>query len=131
MVEEIHQNNINEEQISDDDSDQFATIKRCPKDVMDNKKIASTPTTPQEFNPNNAIVNEHIEQITEQQFVDEIIYGDIVDTNIRARALYDYQAGLIFILKYLRMLMLPCLSLFFFQLMIQKLPLILVILLLI
>lgn len=87
--EDDYQNSINDEQLSDDDSDQFATIKRCPKDV--DKKTTSTPTTPQEINK-NTIVSEHI---TEQQFVDEMIYGEVVE-NIKARALYDYQAGLFY-----------------------------------
>lgn len=85
-----------EDQQSDEESDQFATIKRCPKDVE--KK---TPTTPNQetviddlTQAENILLNkEHVEQITEQQFVDEVIYGDLVDTGIRARALYDYQAG--------------------------------------
>lgn len=86
--QETHQNNANEEQQSDDDSDQFATIKRCPKDM--DKKTSSTPTTPQDYSKNESIENDHIQQITEQQFVDEMLYGD----NIKARALYDYQAGI-------------------------------------
>lgn len=32
-------------------------------------------------------------QMTEQQFVDEVIYGDLTDLGYQARALYDYQAG--------------------------------------
>lgn len=92
-------NTNTEDQQSDEEGDQFATIKRCPKDVE--KKTPTTPTTPNQetvkdvmSQPENILLKkEHIEQITEQQFVDEMIYGDLVDTGIRARALYDYQAG--------------------------------------
>lgn len=59
---------------------------------MIEKKVTSASTT-QSTLPQEIVMDERIEQITEQQFVDEIIYGDIVDTNIKARALYDYQAG--------------------------------------
>lgn len=36
---------------------------------------------------------EVVQQISEQQIVDEIIYGDFSTPGLQARALYDYQAG--------------------------------------
>lgn len=36
---------------------------------------------------------EIVQQVSEQQFVDEIIYGDFSTPGLQARALYDYQAG--------------------------------------
>lgn len=36
---------------------------------------------------------EVVQQISEQQIVDEIIYGDFTTPGLQARALYDYQAG--------------------------------------
>ena len=87
----------NDDVPSDDDSDQFATIKRSPKDIE--KKAAISPI---EENEPTQIKNAEIDKksvdrisqpITEQQFVDEVIYGDLNDPGIQARALYDYQAG--------------------------------------
>lgn len=82
------------EEPSDDEGDQFSTIKRCPKDAE--KKSTSTPTTPQE-KINNEVnkLEEPIQQITDQQFVDEYLYG-LTSTGLQARALYDYQAGNLF-----------------------------------
>lgn len=39
-------------------------------------------------------------QISEQQIVDEIIYGDFSTPGLQARALYDYQAGILFKMIY-------------------------------
>lgn len=96
--EESVANKIEEFQ-SDDESDQFSTIKRCPKD----SKSATSPTVQQEsfkneINNAQTTLNSKQEtvQITEQQFVDEVIYGDLNDPGIQARALYDYQAGKLF-----------------------------------
>ncbi|KAI4470348.1 cortactin and drebrin [Holotrichia oblita] len=84
----------NDEQQSDDDSDQFATIKRSPKDIE--KKTATSPISEEVNGATNTTkqtiqkTEEHVQQISEQQFVDEVIYGD---PGIQARALYDYQAA--------------------------------------
>lgn len=96
MVELTESAPPTDEQQSDDDSDQFATIKRSPKDLE--KKTATSPISEE---TNGATITtkqtsqkteEHVQQITEQQFVDEVLYGD---PGIQARALYDYQAGLL------------------------------------
>lgn len=82
-----------DEPISDEESDQFSTIKRSPKDA--NVKSLTSPTTPTESSKNQ-VNNKQESQtfhISEQQFVDEVIYGDITDLGIQAKALYDYQAG--------------------------------------
>ncbi|XP_065161241.1 drebrin-like protein [Atheta coriaria] len=89
---EVDSTNIvrHDEQQSDDESDQFATIKRCPKDNKQNS--VTSPTEPDndiQMQENNKVVEE-VQQISEQQFVDAVIYGD---AGIRARAIYDYAAA--------------------------------------
>ncbi|RZC37854.1 SH3 9 and/or Cofilin ADF domain containing protein [Asbolus verrucosus] len=83
-----------QEEQSDDDSDQFSTIKRSPKDAE--KKSVSTPTSPQdtlnEMGREEVFKDEPLQQITDQQFVDEYIYG-FSTPGLQARALYDYQAA--------------------------------------
>ncbi|EFA00313.1 drebrin-like protein [Tribolium castaneum] len=76
---------------SDDESDQFSTIKRSPKDVE--KKSVTSPTTPQEVFEvrKEEPQEERVEQITDQQFVDEYLY-EFSTPGLQARALYDYQA---------------------------------------
>ncbi|XP_018330973.1 drebrin-like protein [Agrilus planipennis] len=70
---------------SDEDSDQFSTIKRSPRDPQKNVN------TDKDKSLHNT---EFIQQITEQQFVDEVIYQDLVEgPGLQARALYDYQAA--------------------------------------
>lgn len=44
----------------------------------------------------NVEKQEIVQQISEQQIVDEIIYGDFSTPGLQARALYDYQAGILF-----------------------------------
>lgn len=94
VVVELPDTTSNEEQPSDDDSDQFATIKRSPKDIE--KKTATSPISEEINGATNTAkqtsqkTDEHVQQISEQQFVDEVIYGD---PGIQARALYDYQAA--------------------------------------
>lgn len=68
--------------VSDDDSDQFATIKRSPKDPSVGAKQEET----------KADFVEQTVQMLEQDFVDEYIYG-IGKGGYKARALYDYQAA--------------------------------------
>lgn len=93
---EVIQENKQIEEQSDDDSDQFATIKRSPKD-LDKKNSITSPV--EQENAKNVINKqqepkiETVQQITEQQFVDEVLYGDLCDSGIQARALYDYQAA--------------------------------------
>ncbi|XP_022909274.2 drebrin-like protein [Onthophagus taurus] len=89
---------VHEEPGSDDESDQFATIKRSPKDIE--KKTATSPIVEEKNGINSkhveVVKEEHREQprvLTEQQFVDEVIYGDLADPGYQARALYDYQAA--------------------------------------
>ncbi|XP_030766037.1 drebrin-like protein [Sitophilus oryzae] len=82
-----------EQALSDDDGDQFATIKRSPKD-LNNHKTAEETTTPVEENvaaPKTSPFNEQTVQMLEQDFVDEYIYG--IKDSYKARALYDYQAA--------------------------------------
>ncbi|XP_060534742.1 drebrin-like protein B [Cylas formicarius] len=67
-----------ESPVSDDDSDQFATIKRSPRDVVKD-------ATPQE--------EKTVVGITEQDFVDEFVYGIDKEGGQKARAIYDYQAA--------------------------------------
>lgn len=87
------------EEASDEEGDQFSTIKRSPRDIE--KKTVTSPnsttTTPQELinneiNNKEIIHQEPIQQITDQQFVDEYLYG-FTTPGLQARALYDYQAG--------------------------------------
>lgn len=83
--------NKHDEQLSDDESDQYSTIKRCPKSVT-----SPTSTQPQESTKtetSQTLNKEETVQITEQQFVDEVIYKDLNEPGIQARALYDYQAA--------------------------------------
>ncbi|XP_018571502.1 drebrin-like protein [Anoplophora glabripennis] len=76
---------------SDDENNQFSTIKRSPKDNIKNSP-ASTPVEKSSSQENKGDVLENVEQITDQQFVDEYIYG-LGNPLFRARALYDYQAA--------------------------------------
>lgn len=77
---------------SDEEGDQFSTIKRSPKDL--DKKSVTSPTLAEA--PVNELPKEEkiqpIEQITDQQFVDEYLY-EFSTPGLQARALYDYQAG--------------------------------------
>ncbi|KAJ8910282.1 hypothetical protein NQ315_016099 [Exocentrus adspersus] len=75
---------------SDDESDQFSTIKRSPKDNLNASVASSADKSKIDENKSNTI--ETVEQITDQQFVDEYIYG-LSNPLFRARALYDYQAA--------------------------------------
>lgn len=88
------------EEPSDEESDQFSTIKRSPRDIE--KKTISSPTSPtspvveeihNQMNKQQAVREEQKieQQITDQQFVDEYLYG--LSPGLQARALYDYQAG--------------------------------------
>lgn len=93
---------------TDDESDQFSTIKRSPKDVQQ-QKVEQSPlakeieTIQHEFEVTSAaeklLKKEVIECvknniITEQQLVDEVIYQEFADgPGLQAKALYDYQAG--------------------------------------
>ncbi|GJQ68133.1 hypothetical protein Trydic_g16803 [Trypoxylus dichotomus] len=94
VVELLESTPSNDEQQSDDESDQFATIKRSPKDIE--KKTTTSPISEEVNGATNTVkqtsqkTEEHVQQISEQQFVDEVIYGD---PGIQARALYDYQAA--------------------------------------
>lgn len=83
------------EACSDEENDQFSTIKRCPKDS--NKSAVTTPTTPDvpKEVPKEQTVEKIPEQILEQDFIDQYIYG--LSSGLKARALYDYQAGNILI----------------------------------
>lgn len=86
------------EEQSDDETDQYSTIKRSPRDA-DKKSVISPIVQQQELIKNETNRQEYIEkeeivqQISEQQIVDEIIYGDFSTPGLQARALYDYQAG--------------------------------------
>lgn len=86
------------QQHSDDEADQFSTIKRSPRD-LDKKTVSSPTIQQQELMKNDLNKQEFVEkeevlqQISEQQIVDEIIYGDFSTPGLQARALYDYQAG--------------------------------------
>lgn len=106
VQQEIISNKVTDEQQSDDEYDQFSTIKRSPRDAE--KKSDFTNNETQENTMKNNIINqetavykdnkyntsEHMQQITDQQFVDEVIYQDFADgPGLQARALYDYQAG--------------------------------------
>lgn len=98
-----------EEPQSDEESDQFSTIKRSPKDVQDVKKVDQSPLAKEieviqnEFavTAPDKLMQREVEQvqnihITEQQLVDEVIYQDFsAGPGLQARALYDYQAGMI------------------------------------
>lgn len=83
---------------SDDETDQFSTIKRSPKDA-EKKSVTSPIIQQEELTKNQSNKHEYIEkeeivqQISEQQIVDEIIYGDFSTPGLQAKALYDYQAG--------------------------------------
>ncbi|KAJ8971870.1 hypothetical protein NQ317_014146 [Molorchus minor] len=83
-----HEINKPDSNISDDEGDQFSTIKRSPKD----KSV--TPTSPNTdiTNDEKKEVVENIAHITDQQFIDEYIYG-LSKPVCQARALYDYQAA--------------------------------------
>lgn len=97
-----------EEIQSDDETEQFSTIKRSPKDAQENKKVDQSPLAKEieviqnEFaltSTENLIKQEEnvepVIHITEQQLVDEVIYQDFsAGPGLQARALYDYQAGM-------------------------------------
>lgn len=83
QIDDINENKLTEE--SDDDSCQFSTIKRSPKD-LDKKTVSPL----QENNTNH---DKGIEQMTEQQIIDEYSYMYGFTADLKARALYDYQAG--------------------------------------
>lgn len=96
----IEENTKPIEEPSDDESDQFSTIKRSPRDIEKKSEFISEP----EMNIKNGINDQlykdsiysstHMQQITDQQFVDEVIYQDFSDgPGLQARALYDYQAA--------------------------------------
>lgn len=78
--------------LSDDESNQFSTIKRSPKDIIKSSP-ASTPVEKSNSQENKDNVLENVQQITDQQFVDEYIYGLSTPPLFQAKALYDYQAG--------------------------------------
>lgn len=94
---------ITDDPQTDDECDQFSTIKRSPKDVQ---KVEQSPlakeieTIQHEFEVTSAaekLMQKEIEQvrhITEQQLLDEVIYQEFSDgPGLQARALYDYQAA--------------------------------------
>lgn len=86
-----------EQALSDDDGEQYATIKRSPKDINNAPKTAETPTSPAQSEPVSEKSNptpfvEQTVQMLEQDFVDEYIFG-IAKDGYKARALYDYQAA--------------------------------------
>lgn len=94
---------------SDEESDQFSTIKRSPKDAqhVNNEKIDQSPLAREieviqnEFavTATEKLMQREVEpvqniHITEQQLVDEVIYQDFsAGPGLQARALYDYEAG--------------------------------------
>lgn len=94
-----------EEPQSDEEADQFSTIKRSPKDAQETKKVDQSPLAKEieviqnEFavTATDKLIQREVEQvihITEQQLVDEVIYQDFsTGPGLQARALYDYQAG--------------------------------------
>lgn len=106
LQQENNKNNVEDPQ-TDDESDQFSTIKRSPKDVQ--QKVEQSPlakeieTIQHEFEVTSAAekllkkeVMECVKNniITEQQLVDEVIYQEFSDgPGLQAKALYDYQAG--------------------------------------
>ncbi|KAL1518024.1 hypothetical protein ABEB36_001710 [Hypothenemus hampei] len=77
------------EPISDEENDQFATIKRSPRDSA---TTATTKTVDSSTPQENKTFVEQTVQMLEQDFVDEYIYG-IAKEGYKARALYDYQAA--------------------------------------
>lgn len=95
-----------EDSQTDDESDQFSTIKRSPKDAQ---KVEQSPlakeieTIQHEFEVTSAaekLLKKEIMEpvknniITEQQLVDEVIYQEFAEgPGLQAKALYDYQAG--------------------------------------
>ncbi|XP_050300763.1 drebrin-like protein B [Anthonomus grandis grandis] len=94
-ITNLHLEPINTEQpVSDDEGDQFATIKRSPKDPLNSSKPVETPTSPsqEEEKTNSSQFVEQTVNMLEQDFVDEYIYG-IAKEGYKARALYDYQAA--------------------------------------
>lgn len=88
----------------EDDSDQFSTIKRSPKDQNSQETAKKTEIPPPPATataktevtaPEGTNGRAFTQPITDQQFVDEIIYQDFAeDVGLQARALYDYQAGI-------------------------------------
>lgn len=89
-----------------DDQDQFSTIKRSPKspnEVVNSENIKNSEIHGNKVRSSEKIVlQEEITVaklppiVTEQQMVDEILGADMgSDYGLRARALYDYQAGIV------------------------------------
>ncbi|KAF5281089.1 hypothetical protein FQA39_LY17895 [Lamprigera yunnana] len=101
-VQKIVEEN-NKEELSDDESDQYSTIKRSPRDVEKKSDFISNnePNTNLKNEQQTALykdnvhsVSEHMQHLTDQEFVDEVIYPDFADgPGLQARALYDYQAA--------------------------------------
>lgn len=104
--EVVPQNKNLEEIQSDDESEQYSTIKRSPKDAQEMKKVDQSPLAKEieviqnEFAltaTENLLKQDNVEpviHITEQQLVDEVIYQDFsTGPGLQAKALYDYQAG--------------------------------------
>ncbi|ENN73114.1 hypothetical protein HUJ04_008684 [Dendroctonus ponderosae] len=79
---------------SDDECDQFATIKRSPKDSSNSSakpaESAASPTSVDKGDSSPFV--EQTVQMLEQDFVDEYIFG-MAKEGYKARALYDYQAA--------------------------------------
>ncbi|KAK4877053.1 hypothetical protein RN001_009559 [Aquatica leii] len=101
IVQKIVEENTKED-ISDEESDQFSTIKRSPRDVEKKSEFISNESEVNNIKneqqnalyKENIYSSEHMQQITDQQFVDEVIYQDFADgPGLQARALYDYQAA--------------------------------------
>lgn len=97
----IEENSKPIEEPSDDESDQFSTIKRSPRDIEKKSEFISEPEINNikngindPFYKDSIYSSTHMQQITDQQFVDEVIYQDFSDgPGLQARALYDYQAA--------------------------------------
>ncbi|KAK5642038.1 hypothetical protein RI129_008205 [Pyrocoelia pectoralis] len=97
----IEENSKPIEEPSDDESDQFSTIKRSPRDIEKKSDFISEPEINNikngindPFYKDSIYSSTHMQQITDQQFVDEVIYQDFSDgPGLQARALYDYQAA--------------------------------------
>ncbi|KAF5269935.1 hypothetical protein FQR65_LT05734 [Abscondita terminalis] len=101
IVQKIVEENTKED-VSEDESDQFSTIKRSPRDVEKKSEFISNDSDANNLKneqqnahfKENIYSSEHMQQITDQQFVDEVIYQDFADgPGLQARALYDYQAA--------------------------------------
>lgn len=89
-----------QEEQSDEENDQFSTIKRSPKDantktIQENGNSnanGNTKSVNEEYNKEST-EKQDMKQMMEDQLMEEIIYGDLNNPGIKARALYDYQAG--------------------------------------